>query len=118
MGGGRRTTLRVSMGVASLTVCLLLSAELMGLLPDKAKIKLESRQKMVELVAMQVASAATRNDVRLVQTILTTIVERDQDTLSAALRKQDVVVATAGAHGEYWEKPEAGVILPEPQTGE
>ncbi len=113
LGSHRRsTTLRVSLGIASLTICMLLGAEMMGLLPDKTEVKLEARQKSVELVAVQVAAAATRNDIRLVQTILSTIVERDGNVLSAALSRRGTILAVAGAHEELWEQPENGGSTP------
>ncbi len=113
LGSGRRsTTLRVSLGVVSLTFCLLLSAELIGLLPDKTQAKLDARQKVVELVAVQIASAANRNDIRMVQTILSTVVERDETILSAALRRRGTTLAVAGPHEEFWEPPEDGRSSP------
>ena len=113
IGRGRRsTTLRVSLGVVSLTICLLLSAELLGLLPDKTQAKLDARQKVVELVAVQIASAATRNDIRMVQTILSTAVERDETILSAALRRNGNTLAIAGPHEEFWKQPQEGRSSP------
>ncbi len=113
IGRGRRsTTLRVSLGVVSLTICLLLSAELLGLLPDKTQAKLDARQKVVELVAVQIASAATRNDIRMVQTILSTAVERDETILSAALRRHGNTLAIAGPHEEFWKQPQEGRSSP------
>ncbi len=110
--GRRSTTLRVSLGVASLTICLLLTAEMIGILPNTTDVKLDARQKAVELVAVQVASAATRNDVRMVQTILTTIVGRDVNILSAALRRRGSLLATAGPHDRIWEAPVDGISTP------
>ena len=110
--GTASTTVRVSLGMVSLTICLLLSAELIGLLPDKAQAKLDARQKTIELIAVQIASAATRNDVRMVQTILSTIVERDENVLSAALRRRGSILAIAGPHEELWVEPEEGRSSP------
>jgi len=98
--------------VASLTICLLLTAEMIGILPNTTDVKLDARQKAVELVAVQVASAATRNDVRMVQTILTTIVGRDVNILSAALRRRGSLLATAGPHDRIWEAPVDGISTP------
>jgi len=110
--GIKSTTIRVSLGVVSLTFCLLLSAELIGLLPDNKQAKLDARQKVVELVAVQIASAAARNDVRIVQTILTTVVERDDHILSAAMRRHGSILAVAGPHEEFWEPPQEGRSTP------
>lgn len=110
--GRRSTTFRVSLGVVSLTISLLLAAELLGVLPDKTDVVLDARQKAVELVAVQVASAAARNDVRMVQTILSTVVERDENILSMALRRRGSTLAIAGPHDELWEDPEDGRSTP------
>ena len=91
---------------------LLLTAAMMGLLPNKTEVKLDARQKVVELIAVQVASAVTRNDVRTVQTILSTVVERDEHILSAAFRRRGDILAVAGAHEELWEQPEEGRSTP------
>lgn len=113
IGSGRRsTTLRVSLGVVSVTISLLLVAELIGLLPDKIEAKLDARQKAVELVAVQVFSAAARNDIRMVRMILATVVERDENILSAALRRRGSTMAIAGPHEELWEQPEDGLSTP------
>ena len=110
--GRTSTTFRVSLGVVSLTISMLLAAELLGLLPDKTEAKLDARQKTVELVAVQVASAAARNDVQMVRSILETVVERDENILSAALRRRGRVMAIAGPHTDVWEQPEEGLSTP------
>ena len=111
-GGRRSTTFRVSLGVVSLSIGLLLAAELLGLLPDRTELKLAARQKSIEMVAVQIASAAARNDVRMVQTIVTTVVERDDEVLSAAVRRRGNLLAVAGPHEEFWEPLEDGRSTP------
>jgi diguanylate cyclase (GGDEF)-like protein/PAS domain S-box-containing protein len=106
------TTLRLSLGLVSLTISLLLVSELLGLMPDKTEAKLEVRKKVVELIAVQIASAATNNDLRIVQTILDSAVERDESVQSAAVRRGVVIVAVAGDHDTYWKPPSDGRSTP------
>ena len=63
-------------------------------------------------MAVQIASAATRNDIRMVQTILSTAVERDETILSAALRRNGNTLAIAGPHEEFWKQPQEGRSSP------
>ena len=102
----RKMTWRVSLGLVSLTLCLLLIAEVAGLMPDRFDVKLKERQKVVELLAVQVASAAARDDVQLTRTLLATMVERDENTVSAGLRRHDRLLAVAGDHSRQWIPPE------------
>ena len=109
MIGRQSTTVRISLGLVSLTISLLLAAELIGLLPDKTEAKFIARTKIVELVAIQVSSEAANNNIRMVQTILDALVERDDTILSAALRRESGgVLATAGNHEKHWEPTEDG----------
>ncbi|TDJ37732.1 MAG: diguanylate cyclase [Gammaproteobacteria bacterium] len=48
----------------------------------------------------------------MVQTILSTVVERDETILSAALRRRGNTLAVAGPHEEFWEPPEDGRSSP------
>jgi PAS domain-containing protein len=111
---GRLSTIpRLSLGLVSLTVTLILAAELLGLLPDQQKAVLETRAKIAEVLAVEVSSAAARNDFNLVQTILTSTVAREDTMLSAALRDKDGgIVAAAGNHQENWEPAEDGRSTP------
>ena len=111
---GRLSTIpRLSLGLVSLTITLILAAELLGLLPDQQKAVLEARAKIAEVLAVEVSSAAGRNDFNLIQTILTSTVEREDTMLSAALRDKDgSIVAAAGDHQENWEPAEDGRSTP------
>ncbi len=111
---GRLSTIpRLSLGLVSLTITLILAAELLGLLPDQQKAVLEARGKISEVLAVEVSSAAGRNDFNLIQTILTSTVEREDTMRSAARRDKDGgIVAAAGDHQENWEPAEDGRSTP------
>jgi diguanylate cyclase (GGDEF)-like protein/PAS domain S-box-containing protein len=100
---------RITLGLVSLTVSLLLAAQLIGLLPDRADVELEARKKLCEALAMQLSWSASRNDVRSIQNTLDAVVQRNDELLSAAfLTAQDVVKASAGEHEDHWEQRSDG----------
>jgi len=96
-------TLRITLGVLSLTISLLLAAQLLGFLPDRTTLALENRQKFCEAIAVQISWAASRNDVRTIQNTLSSVVSRDDELISAAYRtKNKAIKAVAGNHNESW----------------
>jgi len=106
-------TLRITLGVLSLTISLLLAAQLLGFLPDRAALALENRQKFCEAIAVQLSWAANRNDTRSIQNTLDSIVTRNDELLSAAFRgKTKDLKAVAGDHSETWVGREDGVSTP------
>jgi len=104
---------RISFGLVSLTVSLLLLAQLLGLSPDRSKGVLESRKNLSEFVAVQFSAAAGRGDFPLIRETLRSMVDRDSDILSAAMRTADgVLLADAGNHLKYWLPPSDGRSTP------
>lgn len=100
----KSTTMKLALGLVSLTISLLLAAEFIGLLPDRVEVALEARKKVVELIAVQVATEASRNNVRSVETILSALVERDDKVLSAALRRESgEILVVVGDHEKHWQ---------------
>jgi diguanylate cyclase (GGDEF)-like protein/PAS domain S-box-containing protein len=101
----RNPVVRITLGLVSLTVSLLLAAQLIGLLPDRVDIELEARKKLCEALAMQLSWSASRNDVRSIQNTIESVVDRNDELLSAAfLTGQNVIKASAGDHENYWEQ--------------
>ena len=111
---GRLSTIpRLSLGLVSLTITLVLAAELLGLLPDQQKAAVAARAQIAEVLAVEVSAAAARNDYDLIQTILTATVEREDAMLSAALRDADGrIVVIAGDHQDNWQPAEDGRSTP------
>ena len=107
------TTARLSLGLVSVTVSLLLASGLLGLMPDHTKVALDARQKICEALAIQISVAAGSSDNETIQTMLTAVVERNDDLLSAAFRVSGRrPVAVAGEHAENWNPPEDGSSSP------
>jgi diguanylate cyclase (GGDEF)-like protein/PAS domain S-box-containing protein len=96
-------TLRLSFGLVSLTISLILMAKFVGLVPDQNAAALSARQKLCEALAVQLSSAAGSNDIRLIRDTLQSVVVRSEDMLSAALRdRRGNVIASAGDHLKHW----------------
>ena len=101
--------LRISLGLVSLTISLLLLAKVIGFAPDRSGAVLESRKDLSESLAVQFSAAAQRGDVPLIRETLRSMVERDNDIKSAAMRKPGGgVLAEAGDHLANWKKPVDG----------
>jgi len=96
--------MRITLGVLSLTISLLLAAQFFGLSPDRAALTLENRQRFCEAIAVQISWAATRNDTRTIQNTLESVVGRNEDLISAGFRtKSNSYKAVAGDHNSHWD---------------
>ncbi|MFQ5643211.1 MAG: diguanylate cyclase [Thiogranum sp.] len=98
--------LRISVGLVLLTISFLLVAELLGLAPDPARATLDARKKVCESLAVQWSVAATHGDIDAIRETVHSLVERNDDILSASLRtlEDDKPLAVAGEHERYWER--------------
>ena len=96
-------TLRLSFGIMSLTMSLLLTAKLLGLLPDPSASELEARKKVCEALAVQLSMTTERGRIEVVEATLQSVVERNPDVLSAGLRQTGgSLLASAGDHVKFW----------------
>lgn len=97
----------------SLTVLAVMSAHLLGIMPDGYRAALKSRATVAESLAVQLAAAANDNDGVVLRETLNTVVERNSDVLSAALRRVDgELVVAAGDHDAMWKAPGNGKSTP------
>ena len=95
---------RISFGLAMLTVSMLLVTDLLGLVPDTKKAELQSRKVIAESLAVQLSTKITDEQVHSVEETLRSVVERNDRVLSAALRmiSGDLLVEF-GNHSENWK---------------
>jgi diguanylate cyclase (GGDEF)-like protein/PAS domain S-box-containing protein len=95
---------RISIGLVLLTTCILLAGDVIGLTPGRQEALLDARKRFCETMAVNFALAAHRNDLEMVKAGLELIVDRNEDVLSAALRKADGrVIVQAGDHQLHWQ---------------
>ncbi|MFD0915249.1 EAL domain-containing protein [Pseudahrensia aquimaris] len=98
-----KPTLFISFGLVSLTLALTLTAYLFGLLPDGHRAELDSRAKVAEALAVQLASAANQDNPLAMQETMRSVVERNDDVFSTAFRNaQGKIVFSHGDHEKHW----------------
>ena len=108
-----KPTLWLSFGLVSLTLALSLTAYVLGLMPDGYKAEIEARAKVAESLAVQIAGAVNRRDNLTLSDTMTSVVRRNPDVLSSALRRADgSVVLEAGNHAQHWVAPDDGKSTP------
>ena len=96
-------TLQISLGLLSLTLSLILIAYALGLIPNEDKLALEVRARISENLAIQLASLAGRNDAIAIKDTIASVVSRNNDVLSIAIRGADgrLLVASEN-HASQW----------------
>lgn len=101
--------IRISLGLVSLTISLLLLGKMIGLAPDRTRAVLESRMNLSESLAIQFSSVVQQGEVTLLDEILVSMVERNNEVTSAAVRLMDgQLLAEAGDHIAHWKPAEEG----------
>lgn len=97
---------RISFSLVLMTISLLLVADLIGFIPDRTQALLEARKTLSESLAIQFTAAAAQNDLVTIRSTLQSIVERNEDIRSAAMRiKNGQLLAIAGDHLAHWQTP-------------
>ena len=100
---------RISLGLVSLTISLLMLGKIIGFAPDRSRSVLESRKNLSESLAVQFSAAAEQANFDLIKETIVSIVERNDDIRSAALRdSKGALLAEAGDHMASWEPTEDG----------
>ncbi|MEL6734789.1 MAG: EAL domain-containing protein [Pseudomonadota bacterium] len=108
-----RLSVWLSLGLVSLTLALVLASYVLGLLPDGRYEELKSRAKVAESLAVQLAGAANRNDKTALEETISSVVNRNTDVVSAALRGADGdILISAGDHENKWIKAKDGKSTP------
>jgi PAS domain S-box-containing protein len=94
----------VSLGLASLISTVLLLAFYLNIVPDRIGAIRMGRAALAEAIAASTSTLASQSDAARIQATLNFVVERNDDLLSAAVRKSDgTVAAQAGEHLKNWE---------------
>jgi len=105
--------LHITLGLVLLTISFLLAADMLGLMPDTRAATLDARKKMVESLAVQLSVAATHGDIDVIRETVRALVERNDDVLSAALRRVDGErLVVSGDHSRWQIAPDGSTSLP------
>ncbi|MGI9456689.1 MAG: ATP-binding protein, partial [Aeoliella sp.] len=96
---------RIAFGLVCMLASVLLLAIVLGIVPDRHEAVLQGRAKMCESVAVNSSVLVSRADLRRLEAILQTVVARNDDLQSAAVRRIDGHLAVeVGDHSEYWNE--------------
>ena len=100
---------RLSMGLTSLAISLLLLVDMSGLLPDQTAMVKQLRNRTSEALAIQTAALLQMRDIVALGRTLEGVLERDGQIRSIAVReKTGRILVAVGEHGRYWVAPEGG----------
>ena len=101
---------RVSLGLTSLVVSMVLMADLVfGLLPDPNIQLRQLRARTAENLAIQTANQLEAGSPAALDRLFKEVMARDKSMLSLALRRSDgQVMAQAGDHQVHWVAPKPG----------
>ena len=106
----KSTLLRITLGLSSMVLSLLLVATMTGLVPDKNMAIKNGYGQLSEAIAINSSIFITVSDLRRMEANLQIIVERNEDILSAAVRRSDgVALVEVGEHKTHWNGAENGL---------
>ena len=108
-------TTRIAISLASLTVTVLLTGSMVGLIPESRDEVMKGRSNLCEAVAINFSLLAQRGDLTAMEASLHVIANRNEDILSIGVRRDsgDVLIQV-GDHEKNW-KPESGKLSTETQ---
>ncbi len=96
-------SLRISFGLICLTMGVLLAADLLGLTPRSREQLLENRQKFAETLSVQLSLSTRQQDMQVLRDMLWAVVNRNDELVSAAIRRADgVMLIEMGEHQRAW----------------
>ena len=94
----------IALGQTFLLVTLLLAALALGLVPDRENAQREGRAALAEAMAIGGSALVTQADLRRLEATLEIVVERNDDLLSAGVRRADGrPILSVGEHEQAWE---------------
>jgi len=94
---------RISLGLVMLTITMLLISDALGLVPDTKRAELNARKVIAESIAIQLSDDIAERKLNRVERLLSTVVLRNDDILSAAVRMgEGKLIAQFGGHENYW----------------
>ncbi len=101
---GLTVTIRVSLGLACITLSAFLAAVWIGLVPNPYKAALEARARLCETLAVQLCTSPPQELVAVFDTLAPLVVERNRDILSLAIRGADGQIRAATRnHTSLWK---------------
>jgi len=99
----------IALGQTGLLASLLLVAIYLGLVPDRVGAIREGRAALAEAIAANSSAFISQADIRRLEANLRLVVDRNNDILSAAVRRTNgEVVIAIGDHDRLWQNMPSG----------
>ena len=95
-------TTRIAVSLACLTVSLVTTARLFGLVPDERKAITRGRGVFCETIAVHTSLLLIKDDIGSLRTTLPLLADRDPNVLSIGLRRNGELLIDSGKHREHW----------------
>lgn len=96
---------RIAFGLVCMLASVLLLAIVLGVIPDRRQAVLQGRAKLCEAIAVNSSILVNRADIRRLEAILKTVVKRNDELLTAAVRRADGTIAVeVGNHRAQWNE--------------
>ena len=93
----------IAIGLASLAVSIVLMSSVLGIFPDREAAVRQGRATLAETLAASATALLADRDTHGLQALLSFVVKRNDDVLSAAVRSADGgTLITAGPHEGNW----------------
>lgn len=94
---------RLTMGLVFMTITMILTAQMVGLLPDEQTLQLQTRKTLTESLAIQLTQFPDHLRLAKSKSIMESLVKRNPEILSAAIRSTTgMLVIEAGRHKKHW----------------
>src|SRR5437764_504756 len=81
--------IRTSVGLTSIVLCVLFSAQALGLIPDRHGAVVEGRRALAESLAVHCSLSARQNDLGTMRFALEAVARRNADVAGATVRGAD-----------------------------
>ena len=102
-------TMRVAIGLAFIAATVLMFAISLGVCPDTMQERLRGRLALCETIAISASNQARQDETRRMEDTLRAIVLRNDDIVSAAIRRHTgYLTAEIGDHQLHWDADAAG----------
>ena len=96
--------MRVSFALAMLTSCILLGAEMVGFTQDEDQLRLETRKKVSESLAIQFATLDPTREFKKLERLVNLVAKRNLSILSTGIRKESgPLVFKSVNHDQLWQ---------------
>ena len=106
-------SIRISFVLTLITTSLILIADLLGVIPNQTEYELKSRKQLSESLAVLFSTLASESDIKKTRTVLSKIVIRNDELLSAGFRMlSGNLLFEVGPHVDNWKAYENNKSTP------